>query len=132
MNKDIFSAGKRMPYRVPDRFMDDLEERIVSKTIGSISSADPSNLRAVSKTETVVRSSRRRRKYGWFAFAGGVTAVAGLATFVILTNNGQLRSENMGNGLEAVQRAFARLDEEDQQFLNTLYIEDTFINVFNQ
>ena len=38
----------------------------------------------------------------------------------------------MGNGLEAVQRAFARLDEEDQQFLNTLYIEDTFINVFNQ
>lgn len=121
-----------MPYRVPDRFMDDLEERIVSKTIGSISSADQSKLRAVSKAETVVRSSRRRRKYGWFAFAGGVTAVAGLATFVILTNNGQLRSENMGNGLEAVQRAFARLDEEDQQFLNTLYIEDTFINVFNQ
>ena len=118
-----------MPYRVPDRFMDDLEERIVSKTIGSISSADPSKLRAVSKAETVVRSSRRRRKYGWFAFAGGV---AGLATFVILTNNGQLRSDNMGNGLEAVQRAFARLDEEDQQFLNTLYIEDTFINVFNQ
>ena len=110
MNKefDFSQVGKRMPYRTPEGFFDDLEDNV---------------MRQVADIEPLTKHSPWRKRIAWGTCISAAAAVALLVT-------ANLKSQQDANDVseEAVNVAFSQLAPEDQAFLLEVWDEDVLID----
>lgn len=98
-NFDFDKIGKRMPYATPDGFFDSLETGILRRT------------KAKSHKGVIITLS-------------SLVAAACIASVVMLSGI----FDKPQVGIENVDKAFANLSEQDQDYLLDVYDDDVFIN----
>ena len=105
---DFSNIGKRMPYRVPENFFTDMEQRAME---GMRSEASSRAKRKVSTVSMVVK---------------GIAAVAAVVALILMftPHNAKTEADNFTD----VEQAFAHLSSEDQAYMLEVYQEDIFIN----
>ncbi|MGM9869492.1 MAG: hypothetical protein ACI30R_07715 [Sodaliphilus sp.] len=110
MNKDFdFSqVGKRMPYRTPERFFQELEDDVMGQ---------------VATIEPLPKPSPWRKRIAWGTC---ISAAAAVALLVTVNLKSQQTADDVSE--EAVNVAFARLAPEDQAFLLEVWDEDVLID----
>ncbi len=101
---DLGNIGKKMPYRVPDGFFLELERRILAE-------AGPGRMPVCKKP---------RQHYGKIFASAVMAAAAALVLFAVL----ELRSGE--NGIREIDKAFAGLDTEDQEYLLGIYENEIY------
>lgn len=104
---DFDRIGKRMPYKAPEGFLDELEASIW-KEVQKESAQTP-----------------KRKTHHWRIYAG-VLAVA--ASITILFVFSPIFHKEQTCSFSAVEQAFSRLSQEDQAYILTVYQEDIFLN----
>ncbi len=105
---DFDNIGKRMPYRTPDGFFDEMESD-VWKEIQRESAA-----------------SSKRRKFRPYIIAGTLAVAAGVALMFVLRPFSA--DDGTMDGFYRVEQAFADLSPEDQAYMLEVYKEDIFMN----
>lgn len=94
--------GKKMPYRVPDSFFDNVEESIIAKA----------------------RNRQKRRRI--FKISYGIVAAAAIFAFILIVAPPDTPSDT--TDFAAIAQAFDNLSEADQTYLLEMYQDDIFIN----
>lgn len=107
-NFDFNRIGKRTPYRVPDNFFSDAEDRIIQ-----------------SIRRPMRQKSSRMRKI----ICLSVSMAASISLLLVATKSGIFRSQE---DFSEISTAFDNLSDEDQAYLIDTFQEDIFINDFNQ
>lgn len=102
VNYNFDNIGKKMPYRVPDGFFDDMEDSITSRAL----SYSKKNL--ISKI------------LYW-----GVASAAAIAALIIVAIPGD---SNEKTEFADIAQAFDNLSDADQAYLIEIYQDDIFIN----
>ena len=100
---NIMGIGKRMPYKVPEGMLDQIESNVLKAT-------------------GCGRKPLRKLRTACITIA----AAASLAIMAIFA---WYRQSAPATTLEDVQQAFANLDNADQAFLSEIYYEDTFMSI---
>ena len=109
---DLFgSVGKRMPYKTPDGFVENLESSLCEP----VSSDEYSGKASFSLRRKVLAVSS-------IAAAVALFAVAGARLFRVQTDD----------RFAEVEKAFCELSAEDQEYLLEVYDNDIFINNLNE
>ena len=109
---DFESIGKRLPYKIPDNLFNDMESNVMSE------------VKRIS-TEITVSKGVSGHAEKRIVIAGVVFAMAASIALFLIFNFG----ENGGiTGIADVEEAFARLDEDDQEYLIDIYENDLFLN----
>ena len=103
---DFDQIGKRMPYRKPEGFLDEMEADIWEKVQGGLS------------------QTQRHRTYRLGILAASLAAAASIA--LVLVFSPAIRKEQ--DGFSKVERAFAGLSQEDQEYMIEVYRNDIFMN----
>lgn len=98
---NIMGIGKRMPYKLPEGMLDQIESNVLKAT-------------------GCGRKPLRKLRTACITIA----AAASLTIMAIFSWYSQPSTET---SLEDVQHAFANLDNADQAFLSEIYYEDTFM-----
>ena len=93
--------GKRMPYKVPEGMLDQIESNVLKAT-------------------GCGRKPLRKLRTAFFT-------IAAAASLAIIATFAWYRQPATETSLEDVQQAFANLDNADQAFLYEIYYEDTFM-----
>lgn len=102
---DFRQIGKRMPYKTPEGFLDEMETNIWKEVQNELS------------------QTHKRKAYRLRIFAGAIAAsIALLLVFSPLSHKEQTDS------LSRVEQAFANLSQEDQAYMLAVYQEDLFMN----
>ena len=104
---DFDRVGKRMPYRTPDGFLDEMEANIWKEVQGGL-------------------PSRHQRPTYRLRVLAGVSAVA--AGLLLLLAFHTFSSEDAADAFSSVEQAFAGLSQEDQAYMLSVYQEDIFMN----
>ena len=109
MEKDVdFNrVEKRMPYKTPDGFFDELETKVWDKV------------------QCVPRKRFERRLFSPRIFAG-VLAVAASVSLLLVFN--PFSRDEHADGFLKVEQAFDNLSREDQVYVLGVYQEDVFMN----
>lgn len=103
-DNSIGRVGKRMPYRVPEGFFGEMEERIVGRAVAE-------------------RKRRRLWQPAWrWAAAAAVAAAVALA--------GLLPAGNSAPDFDAVAQAFDGLSPQDQEYVIDIYQDDIFQHTY--
>ena len=108
---DFNKVGKKMPYTMPDRFIDDMEEEVMARV-------------------NVMNSKKHRRKtvaLRWAMYAASVAACLILTITAFMSKEFSAEEWN-----EKEQCAFDRLSADDQDYILEVYDDDIFLNEFNQ
>ena len=100
---NMVGVGKRMPYKVSDGTLDDIERNVLKAT--GCERKQPHRLRTIS------------------------IALAAAASLTLIATFAWHRHPVQVDSLAEVQQAFANLDNADQAFLSEIYNEDTFMNI---
>ncbi len=98
-NFDFNKIGKRMPYTTPDGFFDSLETDILKRS------------KTKSHKSVIITLS----------LLAAAACIASVILFSGIFDKPQV-------GIENVDKAFANLSEQDQDFLLDVYSDDVFIN----
>ena len=98
---NIMGIGKRMPYKVPEGALDEIERNVLKAT-----ACDRKPLRK---------------------FCTACITIAAAASLAIMAIFAWHSQSAPATTLEDVQQAFANLDNADQTFLSEIYYEDTFM-----
>lgn len=104
---DFERIGKRMPYKVPEGFLDEMEANI---------------WKAVQRE---IPQTNKRNTYRLHVLAGTLAVAASVA--LLLVFNPFLKEEQI-DGFSTVEQAFAGLSQEDQTYMLAVYQEDIFMN----
>ena len=108
---DFNKVGKKMPYTMPDRFIDDMEEEVMARV-------------------KVINVKKRRQKtmaLRWVMYAASVAACIILTITTFMPK--QFSAEEWN---EKEQCTFDRLSADDQDYILEVYDDDIFLNEFNQ
>lgn len=97
--------GKRLPYTAPDGFLDDMENN-VWETV----------------RQEMLLSKPKRHFLFWYSLTGGLVA-ASIALFVVCN----LLPNDSRSNFEDVEKAFANLSSNDQDYLFATYQDDLFM-----
>ena len=97
--------GKRLPYTAPDGFLDDMENN-VWETV----------------RQEMLPSKPKRHFRLWYSLTGGLVA-ASIALFVVCN----LLANDSRSNFEDVEKAFANLSSNDQDYLFATYQDDLFM-----
>ncbi len=100
---DFNSMGKRMPYKTPEGFLDEMEANVWKEVQHEL-------------PQTHKRTTFRLR-----VFAGAMAVAASIALLLVL-------NPFQTDSFSRVERAFANLTEDDQAYMLAVYQEDIFIN----
>lgn len=103
---DFNRIGKRMPYKTPDNFFNELETGIWEK------------VRDTSPEPARRKNIRLRLLLGAAAVAAGISLLLVFLPFI----------RERHTDFSEVEQAFANLSEEDQAYMLDVYREDVFIN----
>lgn len=102
-NYDFDRIGKKMPYRVPDTFFADVENKIIAQTC----------------------SRRDSRRNVFRIIYRSIAVAATLALFFIVGNPGMTSKKT---DFAEIAQAFDNLSDADQSYLLEMYQDDIFIN----
>lgn len=97
--------GKRLPYTAPDGFLDDMENN-VWETV----------------RQEMLLSKPKRYFRLWYSLTGGLVA-ASIVLFVVCN----LLPNDSRSNFEDVEKAFANLSSNDQDYLFATYQDDLFM-----
>ena len=100
---DFNSMGKRMPYKTPEGFLDEMEANVWKEVQHEL-------------PQTHKRTTFRLR-----VFVGAMAVAASIALLLVL-------NPFQTDSFSRVERAFANLTEDDQAYMLAVYQEDIFIN----
>ena len=100
---DFDKIGKRMPYRVPEQFFDNMEANVLG---------------VVGREKTKPHTRKR-------VFVCSVVAAAAAALLFVVTFS---HTRQDAPTLNDVDRAFCQLSAADQQYMLSVYQDDEFIN----
>lgn len=103
MENDLEKMKKTMPYTVPDRFFDMMEERLMQETV---TKKEKSNLRKI-------------------ALWTGLAVAASLALLMVL-RQGLFQTEE--SSFEQVEIAFTQLSDTDQELMFDYYDEIEYLD----
>lgn len=101
---DLNRIGKRMPYKIPDGFFNEMETKLWEE----------------------VKQPVRHRTFRLRSIIVGITAAAASVTLLFVLN--PYFDKKSTNEFLQVEQAFANLSHEDQTYLLEVYQEDVFIN----
>lgn len=104
---DFDHIGKRMPYTAPDGFLDNIEKNVWE---------------AVKEEKPTLKTKRKHRL--WYSISTGLVA-ASIALFFVLKF---VPTQQQTDNFERFEQAFFQLNNDDQDYLFTIYTEDFFIN----
>lgn len=104
---DFDRVGKRMPYRTPDGFQDEMEANIWKEVQGGL-------------------PPRHQRPTCRLRILAGVSAVA--AGLLLVLAFYPFPSKDSSDAIPNVEQAFAGLSQEDQEYMLAVYQEDIFMN----
>ena len=108
---DFNQVGRKMPYTMPDRFIDDMEEEVMARV-------------------KVINVKKRRQKtvaLRWVMYAASAAACIILTITTFMPR--QLSTEEWN---EKELCAFDQLPAADQDYILEVYDDDIFLNEFNQ
>ena len=103
---DFDQVGKRMPYKTPEGFLDEMETNIWKELQGGLP------------------QTRKRKTYRLHIFAASLAVAASIALVLVLSP--AVRKEQ--DSFSKVERAFAGLSQEDQEYMLEIYQDDIFMN----
>lgn len=101
------SMGKRMPYTVPDGFFDDMQKRIIARTVTAT---------------TTSKSSFFAQKFMRYAAAASVA--------IVLIGGGLLAGNEQTPDFDQVASAYDNLNEDDRQALLSEWQDDNSYDWF--
>lgn len=108
---DFSQVGKKMPYTMPDRFLDNMEEEVMARV----------------KVMNVKKRRHKTMALRWVMYA------ASAAACIILTITTFLpKSYSAEEWSEKELCAFDQLPADDQDYILEVYDDDVFLNEFNQ
>ena len=114
---DFEKIGKRMPYKTPDGFFDEMEENIWNEVKGNLQG----------KAEQIALKPKRRNSR-LRILVGVLSIAASIALVLILYPRHSQTPQQPVDGLAQVEKAFSNLAPEDQAYMLQVYQEDVFIN----
>ena len=100
---DFNRIGKRMPYKTPEGFLDEMEANVWKEV------------------QHEFPKTHKRKTFRLRVFAGAMAVAASIALLLVLN---PLQTDSFSR----VERAFANLTEDDQAYMLAVYQEDIFIN----
>ena len=106
-NFDFERIGKRMPYKTPEGFFDEMEANIWKEA------------------QSGLRQTHKRKPYRLRILAGAMAVAASIALLVVFNT---FSPEKQADGFSNVEQAFGRLSQEDQAYMLAVYQEDIFMN----
>lgn len=101
---DFKMVGKRMPYKTPDGFFDDMEAHVWNEVKGH---------RKVSRRHIVV---------------GALSIAASIAFLIVMWLGHSGSATTTSDNFALVEQAFCNLSAEDQNFMLQVYQEDVFLD----
>ena len=105
---DFNRIGKRMPYKTPEGFLDEMEATVWREVQDELPNAQ-----------------HKRKTFRLRVFAGD-TAIAGSIALLLVFHPFYLKEET--DSFSHVEQAFANLSQEDQAYMLAVYQEDIFMN----
>lgn len=115
-NFSFEQVGKRMPYTTPDGFLDDLEANVLA-TVAADALAAPI---------ATAQPSVKRRSYLKVVWLSALSAAAAITLFLVVHTSFTASASDAD--WQTVDKAFAQLSVEDQDFLLEVYQDDLFLN----
>ena len=114
---DFNRIGKRMPYKTPEGFLDEMEANIWKEVQGGLP------------------KTHKRKTYRLRIFAASLAVAASIALLLVfspLSHKGTTDSfyhhKGTTDSFYQVEQAFANLSQEDQAYMLAVYQEDLFMN----
>ena len=105
---DFNRIGKRMPYKTPEGFLDEMEANVWREVQGELPKAH-----------------HKRKTFRLRGFARAMTGAASIALLLVF-HPFSLKEET--DSFSHVEQAFANLSHEDQAYMLAVYQEDIFMN----
>ena len=106
-NFDFKRIGKRMPYRTPEGFLDEMEANIWKEV------------------QSGLPQTHQRKPYRLRIFAASLAVAASIALLLVFT---PVSSQRQTDSFSKVEQAFANLSREDQAYMLAVYQDDLFMN----
>nr|WP_320947844.1 hypothetical protein [Bacteroides intestinalis] len=104
---DFDRIGKRMPYKTPEGFLDDMEVNVWKEV------------------QKELPGTPKRKTFRLRVFAGAVAVAASIALLLVLH---PFSPKEQTDSFSRVEQAFANLSQEDQAYMLAVYQEDIFMN----
>jgi len=104
---DFNRIGKRMPYRTPEGFLDEMEANIWKEVQGGLP------------------PTYKRKTYRLRIFATSLAVAASIALLLVFS---PVSHKGQSDSFSKVEQAFANLSREDQAYMLSVYQEDLFMN----
>lgn len=126
---DFEKIGKRMPYKTPDGFFDEMEKSIWNEVKGNLpGKADDADLQdKAGKAEQIALKPKRRVSH-LRILVSALSIAASIALVLILYPRHSQAPQQKVDGLAQVEEAFSNLSPDDQVYMLQVYQEDVFIN----
>ena len=104
---DFNRIGKRMPYRTPEGFLDEMEANIWKEV------------------QDGLHKTHKRKTYRLRIFAASLAVAASIALLFVFS---PLFHKGTTDSFSKVEQAFANLSQEDQAYMLGVYRDDIFMN----
>lgn len=120
-NFSFDSIGKRMPYRMPENFLQDMEASVMKRIQAGEDEPAPATVQA----SLPLKASRDHSRFR-ILFRSAVSAAAAVTLFLVCYNTMRPKPTN---GYEDIERAFDNLSSDDQAFMISTYNNDAFASL---
>lgn len=120
-NFSFDSIGKRMPYRMPENFLQDMEASVMKR----IQAGEDEPAQATVQASLPLKASRDHSRFR-ILFRSAVSAAAVATLFIVYYNTMRPKPTN---GYEDIERAFDNLSSDDQAFMISTYSNDAFASL---
>ena len=104
---DFDRIGKRMPYKTPEGFLDELEANVWREV------------------QAELPQMHKRNIHRLRIFVGAAAVAASIALLLVFN---PFTPKEQTIGFSQVEQAFVNLSQEDQAYMLTVYQEDIFLN----
>ena len=116
-NFSFDSIGKRMPYRMPENFLQDVEASVMKRIQAGEDEPAPATV--------PLKASRDHSRFR-ILFRSAVSAAAVATLFIVCYNTMRPKPTN---SYEDIERAFDNLSSDDQAFMISTYSNDAFASL---
>ena len=120
-NFSFDSIGKRMPYRMPENFLQDVEASVMKRIQAGEDEPAPATVQA----SLPLKASRDHSRFR-ILFRSAVSSAAVATLFIVCYNTMRPKPTN---GYEDIERAFDNLSSDDQAFMISTYSNDAFASL---
>lgn len=120
-NFSFDSIGKRMPYRMPENFLQDMEASVMKRIQAGEEEPAPATVQA----SLPLKANRDHSRFR-ILFRSAVSAAAAVTLFLVCYNTMRPKPTN---GYEDIERAFDNLSSDDQAFMISTYSNDAFASL---